>query len=66
MVENENVKENAKKGKRLSKMIVALICAAVLFVVSYFGIIAAQYVEFNRLDKSLAGETVAIDKDVTE
>ena len=66
MSEKENVKENAKRGKRLLKMIVALIGAAVLFILSYFGIIAAQYWEFNRLDESLAGETVSVDKNVVE
>ena len=66
MSKHECEKDDLKKKKRYRRVLVSLICAIVVFVLSYLGIIVAQYVEFNQLDQSLIGETVAVDKDALE
>ena len=60
---NENKNENAKNYKnKLYKLLIATIVLLVTVIASYTMIIMVQNAEFDALDQSLVGETIASDK----
>ena len=60
------MKGKKNKDKKLPIPLVVIVWSVAVLVLMYFGIIIAQHIEFNKLDQSLVGETISIDKDVSE